>query len=81
MEALILNANPGNIKQLSGTEKLPGLSTKGPCRAGLEGRIALVRCADHAATLPSPVFRKKNAIIIIVNCHDCNILGSYPFEH
>ena len=69
-------------KQLSGTEKLPGLSIKGPCRAGLEGRIALVRRADHSATLPSPVFRKKkNAIIIIVNCHDWNILGSYPFEH
>lgn len=59
MEALMLNANPGNIKQLCGTEKLPGLSTTGPCRAGLEGRIALVRRADHSATVPSPVFRKK----------------------
>ena len=53
MEALILNGNPENIKQLSKTEKLPGLLTKGPCRAGLEGRIALARRADHSATLPS----------------------------
>lgn len=54
-----MQTSVANIKQLSGTEKLPGLSTKGPCRAGLEGRIALVRRADHSATLPSPVFRKK----------------------
>ena len=66
MEALILNANAGNIKQLSGTEKLPGLSTKGPCRAGLEGRIALVRRADHSATLPSPVFRKKRTLLLLL---------------